>query len=522
MLFNSWQYFLFFPILFFLYYIVIYKNKKSSNTVSQILLLAVSLFFYACWNPKYLVLILFSIYVTWLSALVLDTLNKEQTEDKATRIIVLILALIANLSILFFFKYYNFFEKNTSSVLHLLGLNITLPKFNYLLPVGISFYTFQALGYVIDVYRGKVKAEQNIFTYALFVTFFPQRVAGPIERTGNLLPQFKINHEFNYQKVTEGLRLILWGLFKKIVIADRLAVYVNAVYEEPSLYPSTTLALATLFFTFQIYCDFSGYSGIAIGSAKALGFNLMKNFRNPYFAASISDFWRRWHISLSTWFKDYVYLPLGGNRCKKFRHYFNLMVTFIVSGIWHGAGWHFIFWGFLHGIYQVIEKALIDLKVLKNPKQNIIEENLKHFIKICITFILVFFAWIFFRANSMTDAVLICRKIAHLPMDIYKYATNIQSTGLVNTIRLAFNLGNIEQGINEIQGFGIKGCFIAFILIFALLFVDWWTRKEEGSVKVAGFPIVVRWIGYWILAIIIFACMFFIGFNTSEFIYFQF
>jgi D-alanyl-lipoteichoic acid acyltransferase DltB (MBOAT superfamily) len=388
MLFNSWQYFLFFPIVFFLYYIVTHNNRERSNLTAQILLLTVSLFFYACWNPKYLILILFSIYITWVSSLVLDNINTEQAYGKKTKIIVLVLALIANLAVLFFFKYYRFFEKNTVSILHLFRIKITLPQFNYLLPVGISFYTFQALGYLIDVYRGRQRAEQNVLTYALFVTFFPQLVAGPIERTGSLLPQFKMNHAFNYQKVTAGLRLILWGLFKKVVVSDKLAMYVNAVYGSPSQYNSTTLVLATIFFAFQIYCDFSGYTDIAIGSAKALGFNLMKNFNNPYFAVSISDFWRRWHISLSSWLKDYVYIPLGGSRCKKGRHYFNLLATFGISGVWHGSGWHFIAWGLLHGVYQVLENILVERKVLRRRTDEQ-PDKLKHIAKILITFTLV-------------------------------------------------------------------------------------------------------------------------------------
>jgi D-alanyl-lipoteichoic acid acyltransferase DltB (MBOAT superfamily) len=305
--FNSWQYLVFFPVIFALYYAVTAKNRPGSaahsNRLSQCLLLGASLFFYACWNPAYLGLILLSVAVTWLSGLLMEGGTRTQKR------LVLAGSLAINLGILFFFKYYGLFAE---TIARFSGFHP--PAFNVLLPVGISFYTFQALGYSIDVYRGTVKAERDFLSYALFVTFFPQLVAGPIERTAALLPQFKVNHPFDYGRVTGGLRLAAWGMFKKVVIADRLAVYVNAVFGDPAAFPGTALLLAAFFFAFQIYCDFSGYSDIAIGCARALGFELMTNFRRPYFARSITDFWRRWHISLTTWFRDYVYIPLGGNR----------------------------------------------------------------------------------------------------------------------------------------------------------------------------------------------------------------
>ena len=326
MLFNSVQFLIFFPIGCFIISFSTYVIKK--NIVNQILLLAASLYFYMCWNPAYIVLILISVCITYASGLLMQ--NKTAKVKK----IILFASLVSNLGILFFFKYANFIA---DSIYYLFQVNHADNTFNILLPVGISFYTFQALGYSIDVYRGSIKAERNFITYALFVTFFPQLVAGPIERSQNLLPQFKVNHYFNYDRVTDGLKLAAWGMFKKVVVADTLALYVNAVFTDTASFNSVTVCCAVFFFAFQILCDFSGYSDIAIGCAKILGFDLMQNFKAPYLAHSITNFWRRWHISLSTWFKDYVYIPLGGNRTSPIKHYRNLMLTFLLSGLWHGA-----------------------------------------------------------------------------------------------------------------------------------------------------------------------------------------
>jgi D-alanyl-lipoteichoic acid acyltransferase DltB (MBOAT superfamily) len=344
MLFNSLEFLVFFPLAAAGYFVLTMRLKSAA--LARIFLLAGSLFFYGRWNPSYLALIVLSALVTWVSGLLMEGGSARK------KCLVLASSLAINLGILFFFKYYGFF----ADTIRLLAPNMpSPPAFNVLLPVGISFYTFQALGYSIDVYYGRVRAERDFITYALFVTFFPQLVAGPIERTASLLPQFKENHGFDYDRVTSGLKLAAWGMFKKVVVADRLALYVNGVYGEPGVYPAAALALATFFFAFQIYCDFSGYSDIAIGCARALGFNLIANFRRPYFASSITEFWRRWHISLSAWFKDYLYIPLGGNRKGSFRRHLNLMITFLVSGLWHGAAWHFVVWGALHGAFQVAE-----------------------------------------------------------------------------------------------------------------------------------------------------------------------
>lgn len=362
MLFNSFEFWFFFAIIFILYFICIHALK--SNFFSQIVLLIASLFFYAYWEPVYLILIMFSVCITWVCGILM-----EKTEKKK---LILFFSLIINLTVLFIFKYFNFFVNSVNGLFVYIGKNYSISKFDILLPVGISFYTFQALGYSIDVYRGKVKAEYNFITYALFVTFFPQLVAGPIERTDNLLPQFKINHAFNYDEAVSGLRLAAWGMFKKVVIADALAKYVNIAYSDVSIYPGLTLAIATFFFSIQILCDFSGYSDIAIGIARVLGFNLQKNFNTPYLVSSIKEFWNNWHISLSTWFRDYLYIPLGGSRVKKMRHYTNILIVFIVSGLWHGAAWTFIIWGFLHGIYQIFERMLNEQLKKKEIKCSII------------------------------------------------------------------------------------------------------------------------------------------------------
>jgi D-alanyl-lipoteichoic acid acyltransferase DltB (MBOAT superfamily) len=282
------------------------------------------------------------------------------------------------------------------------NLQWEIPNLDILLPVGISFYTFQAVGYTIDVYRGDLKAERHLGIYALFVSFFPQLVAGPIERAKNLLPQFKQSFNIDYERISSGLKIMLWGFFMKLVVADRLSVYVDAVYNNVPQHNGTSLLLATFLFAIQIYCDFAGYSNIAIGAAKIMGYSLMENFRRPYFSRSISEFWKRWHISLSTWFKDYLYIPLGGNRVSSSRHLFNLFVTFLISGIWHGANWTFVVWGALHGVFLIV--GVLKNRILKLQKNN-------QFIDIIITLTLVLFAWIFFRANTISDAFIIIEKI---------------------------------------------------------------------------------------------------------------
>jgi len=513
MVFNSLSFLIFFPLVaviyFFLTMRIALRHKALSNTLSQIFLFAVSLFFYAYWNPAYLGLILISVAVTWVSGLLME---KRDVQKKR---LILAGSLIINLAILFFFKYYHF---AINSIGFFTGNRITFPSFNVLLPVGISFYTFQALGYSIDVYYERVRAERNFITYALFVTFFPQLVAGPIERTGNLLPQFKVNHEFDYERVTSGLRLAAWGMFKKVVIADRLAVYVNGVFGNPSVYPSASLALAVFFFAFQIYCDFSGYSDIAIGCARVLGFNLMSNFRQPYFSRSITEFWRHWHISLSTWLKDYIYIPLGGNRKGEFRRKINLLITFLISGLWHGAAWHFVVWGALHGVFQIIGRSTAPFRNAIGRKIGLPEESrLRKAIQVCVTFALVCFAWIFFRANTITDAFLIMIKLARLPTEFAGYVQGLSQNGIIGTVRNAFQMGiNVD---NPIQGFGIANFGLSGIFIAILLINDIVMRKTPDETILRQKPLGLRWAGYYAL---IFTILLSWNTGSSQFIYFTF
>ena len=388
MLFNSLTFLLFFPIVCVLYYAIPSARVKGRN----LLLLVASYFFYMNWEPVYAILLLTSTFVTYFAAL-----GMGHYKDKRKRKIYLVSSIVLNLAILFQFKYYNFLASNLEEALQVCGLRIQIPEFHMLLPVGISFYIFQALGYSIDVYRQTAKVEHDFLTYALFVSFFPQLVAGPIERSRNLLPQFRQCHRFKYDEVMAGVRLMLWGYFLKLVLADRCGLYVDAVFNNIEMHNGGSYLLASLLFPFQIYGDFAGYSLIAIGVARVLGFHLMENFRRPYFACSIGEFWHRWHISLSTWFKDYVYIPLGGNRSGKASQYYNLMVTFMVSGIWHGANWTFLCWGSLHGILLCIEKTF------RIGKQDY--SGCKKLCHWAVTFTLVCMSWILFRASNLRDTV---------------------------------------------------------------------------------------------------------------------
>ena len=386
MLFNSWQFGVFLPIVFGIYWALPQKFR-------WILLFVSSYYFYMSWNVKYVVLILFTTTVSYFAAISIEKFKS----DKAKKLI-LVSTLISCLGVLFVFKYFNFFSESFVKLMSMFSIKLHPMTLKLLLPVGISFYTFQTLSYVIDVYRGNVKAEKHFGIYATFISFFPQLVAGPIERTKNLLPQIKEHHEFNYEQATYGLKLMAWGFFKKLVIADNVAVYVDRVFDDVYKFEGFALILATFFFTIQIYCDFSGYSDIARGTAKLFGIDLMENFRSPYFSSSIREFWSRWHISLSTWFRDYVYIPLGGNRVSKTRHYINLMITFIISGLWHGANLTFIIWGAVHGLAQIIENIFMKDK-------NYQPHGLKRVIKVLITFIFCMFAWVFFRAQSINEAL---------------------------------------------------------------------------------------------------------------------
>ncbi len=398
--FNSYDFLYFFPIVVLIYFIIPKKTR-------HIWLLLASYFFYMCWNKKYALLMLTSTVVTYGSSLVLEHAISTGKSKRYRKTVVAICCMI-NLGILFFFKYCNFFIANMNSVLEQFQIG-SIEGIDVLLPVGISFYTFQALSYTIDVYRGDVKVERNFLKYAVFVSYFPQLVAGPIERSKNLLSQIQQVDRlklWNLKRISDGLVMMLWGFFQKMVIADRLSIFVDTVYSRYWMYGTVELVIATVFFTLQIYCDFGSYSMIAIGAAKVMGFQLMENFNTPYFAVSIKDFWRRWHISLSSWFRDYLYFPLGGSRCSKWKKYRNLMITFLVSGLWHGANWSFVVWGGLHGLYQVIGDLLMPVrkKVINvfKVKTTCMSYQLG---RIFVTFALTSFAWIFFRMSSLGQSV---------------------------------------------------------------------------------------------------------------------
>lgn len=403
MLFNSYDFMLFFPIVIFIYFII---PKK----IRYIWLLFSSYYFYMGWNPKYAILIAISTIITYLSGILLNKLNNSTPPLLHLRKQWVVAgSFITNIGILIFFKYFDFILQNLNPILNVFGITAINKPFDIILPVGISFYTFQALSYTMDVYQGKIAAEKNFFRYALFVSFFPQLVAGPIERSKNLLKQIdniENLHLWNYENITHGIILMLYGLFQKMVIADRVSIIVDNVYDSFWLYGSIELIFATILFAVQVYCDFSSYSLIAMGAAKVMGFELMENFNTPYFSRSIKEFWRRWHISLSTWFRDYLFIPLGGSRCSKIRRYRNLMITFLVSGLWHGANWSFIVWGGLHGIYQIIGDLIKPIKNHFNNFFHVKTESFSYkFGQALITFVLVDFAWIFFRMDSFKNSI---------------------------------------------------------------------------------------------------------------------
>lgn len=470
MLFNSFRFLLFFPFVCFVYFLL-GKNKYRNP-----FLLIASYFFYMNWKPVYAVLILCSTVLTFAGSLLME----KYADNKQRRKTVLIVNLLLNLGILFGFKYFNFINENVFDLLSYLRLRWTVPNLDILLPVGISFYTFQAIGYSIDVYRGTVKAERDFPTYALFVSFFPQLVAGPIERAKNLLPQFHTEHRFDADDVAEGFRLMVWGFFMKLCVADVLSDYVDAVYNNVAYHNGTSMLLATFFFAFQIYCDFAGYSNIAIGSARIMGFRLMENFRQPYFSTSIKEFWKRWHISLSSWFADYLYIPLGGNRVKYGRHLINLMITFLVSGLWHGANWTFVFWGFLHGSFLIVESIL---RKCTPPK---LRQRIPLSIRTLYCFILVCFAWIFFRANTLPDAFSVIHNILANPGPLF-VNREVFFYGLIPLCLLIFK--------DTKDAFGVRINFL---------------HSNHLAVRIASAAILIAYI------------MLFGALNAGSFIYFQF
>lgn len=479
MLFNSIDFAIFLPIVFILYWFVTNKNLKLQN----LLIVISSYIFYGWWDWRFLSLILFSTILDYSIGI---SLSKQVNQNK--RKMLLWISILMNLGFLGFFKYYNFFLANFMTAFSFFGTEINANSLNIILPVGISFYTFQTLSYTIDVYKRQLETTKDFIAFSAFVSFFPQLVAGPIERATNLLPQFYTKRYFDYSKTVDGMRQILWGLFKKIVIADNCAQYANIIFNNSSEYSGSTLVLGAIFFTFQIYGDFSGYSDIAIGTSRLFGFNLKQNFAFPYFSRDIAEFWRRWHISLSSWFRDYLYIPLGGSRGRTRNKIRNVFIIFLVSGFWHGANWTFIIWGALNALY------FLPIFITNNNRNNlnIVAQgkylpNLKEFLLMSLTFILTVFAWIFFRAENIGHAI--------------SYINNIFSLTLFESSEI-FPLGLL-------------------LLILFFLSIEWMNRNKQYGLekfnkqKFKFLDVLLLFTVFWSIVI----------WNSSkevEFIYFQF
>lgn len=494
MLFNSINFLIFFPIVTLLYFIIPKKLR-------YIWLLAASYYFYMCWNAKYALLLFFSTFSTWAAGWLVHAFKSKMGKRFAVAGCVTI-----NVGILFVFKYLGFFQEICNRILGKLGLQLWERSFDFLLPVGISFYTFQALGYIIDVYRERITPEKNLLRYALFVSFFPQLVAGPIERSENLLKQVRDIEKikvWNYENVTKGLTLMMWGLFVKMVIADRVAILVNTVFDNLYMYGTVALAAGAIGFALQIYCDFMGYSIIAIGVARVMGFELMDNFDTPYFAVSIGDFWKRWHISLSTWFRDYVYIPLGGNRCSKIRQYFNLMATMGISGLWHGANLTYVVWGLLHGVYQVVGNATRPLRDKLYRKCNAKTESFSFkFGQVIATFVLVDIAWIFFRAGSVGIGIDYCVRLV----------TKWDPWSLFNGEIYTLGLDRFEFNVLA----------VATVVLFLVDLVRYLLKENIADFLDKQ----CLWFRWGVIMLLIFATLVYgiygIQFESSQFIYFQF
>ncbi|TSE06281.1 MULTISPECIES: MBOAT family O-acyltransferase [Aquimarina] len=486
MLFNSLDFAIFFPIV-----IITYWTLSSNLKVRNLFLLFSSYFFYAWWDWRFLGLIVFSSLIDYILGLAISKTKLEKQKK-----ILVSTSIFVNLGFLFFFKYFNFFVISFVDAFKLFGTNLEVSTLHIVLPVGISFYTFQTLSYTIDIYRDKIKPTKNVINFFAFVSFFPQLVAGPIERASNLLPQFSEKHYFDYSKFKSGLLLICWGLIKKMIIADRAAIVVNEVYNNVENYNSLYYVYATILFAFQIYCDFSAYSDIAIGISRTMGFDLMKNFKTPYFSKSLTEFWRRWHISLSTWFRDYVYIPLGGSKKGNKRMYFNLFLVFLISGIWHGAAWTFVSWGIIHGVIIVLEKLSSNFRKIFFLKLGLGVMNFANkLFFVFVTFFIVCVSWVFFRANSFNDALLIFKKA----LIIKEYSFDFKNS--------------------EIDFFNIKTTFICIFILVIIEFIH--NRKNLYKVlQKQGF--VFRW-GTYILAVLAILIFGVYGeYDDSQFIYFQF
>ena len=482
MLFNSLNFAVFLPIVFLLYWFATKGNLKLQN----ILLLVSSYFFYACWDWRFMFLLIFSTFLDYFTGIKI-----HEATNQRKKLFWLWLSIGINLGFLGVFKYYNFFAESFADGLSLLGFKANLGSLQIILPVGISFYTFHGLSYVIDIYKNRIKPERNFIDYSVFVSFFPLLVAGPIERATHLLPQILKKREFNYSKAVDGLRQILWGLFKKIVIADNCAEFANTIFNNSADYSGSTLVLGAIFFTFQIYCDFSGYSDIALGTARLFGIDLLRNFAFPYFSRDIAEFWRRWHISLSSWFKDYLYIPLGGSKGGMWMKIRNTFIIFLVSGFWHGANWTFIVWGFLNALY-------IMPSIVFNTNRNNLDivargkylPTIREFFAILLTFSLTVFAWIFFRAANVTHAI--------------SYISKIFSSSLLT--------------VPDFPGIGQAVPIVFLTSIF--LFVEWLGREQQYAIAHLGIKWYkpLRWSMYYGIIISIF----WFGGKEQQFIYFQF
>ncbi|MDH0658595.1 MULTISPECIES: MBOAT family O-acyltransferase [unclassified Empedobacter] len=480
MLFNSISFAIFLPIVFALYWLL-RKNLKFQN----ILLLVASYYFYGCWDWRFMFLLAFSTFLDYYSGIKI-----EEATSQSLKKIWLTISIGINLGFLGFFKYYNFFVDSFAEMLGGLGLEVHPWTLQIILPVGISFYTFHGLSYIIDIYYGRLKAERNIVDYSVFVSFFPLLVAGPIERATHLLPQIKKKRVFDYSQAVDGMRQILWGLFKKMVIADNCAIYANEIFSNPESQSGSNLVLGAIFFTFQIYGDFSGYSDIALGVARLFGINLLKNFNYPYFSRDIAEFWRRWHISLSTWFRDYLYIPLGGSKGGNWMRVRNTFIIFIVSGFWHGANWTFIFWGFLNALFIM---PSILLKTNRNNLEIVAQDRVlpsfRELFNMILTFSLTVLAWIFFRANSVTHA--------------FEYIGGIFNQSL-------FSFPTLR-----------KSALATLILVAFLLVIEWIGRRNNYGIEkfLTSKPRWVRWCFY---AFVVMLIGLFLQTEESPFIYFQF
>ena len=492
MLFNSLHFLIFFPIVVSIYFII-------PDKIKHLWLLGASYYFYMCWNAKYALLILFSTLVTYMSGIALEKVKQssrsaEQIEQNKK--LCVSVSFLLNLSVLFFFKYFDFAFENLQRIFEIIHIQLNHPDFDVALPVGISFYTFQALSYTMDVYRGDIYAEKNFFRYALFVSFFPQLVAGPIERSKNLLKQLAIPSRPDFNRMRDGLLLMLWGFFLKIVLADRIAIFVDTVYGDISHFGGWYLIIATILFAVQIYCDFAGYSTIAMGAAEILGIQLMQNFDAPYLSKSVPEFWRRWHISLTSWFRDYLYIPLGGNRKGLLRKNCNILIVFLVSGLWHGANWSYVVWGGLNGLYQVIGSVL---KPVRDNLVDLLHLNRKSFghrvLQTVMTFCFVDFAWIFFRAKRLKEALQIIKSMIHIHNPWILFDQSLYQCGLSQREFLLMLCAiavlifadcmryrgiNIRQAIAR-QDYWFRWIVISGAVLLLLLFGVWGSSYDAAS-----------------------------------------